>query len=471
MKKLHKDRKGIKNRLIAFMGIAVAAMLIWLSITVLEGKPPAIQVETASSHIGTARDISGTISDSGTGLRSISITIEKEGQKHVLYEKTFAGDGLIPGVPRGRTIHEAPFKERIDPEKINISDGKAVLRIEARDYSWRGWWHGNPGRFEKPIVIDTRAPQIEVMSQSHNIRQGGSGLVIYRVSEADTRSGVQIGDHFFPGYSGCFDDQNVMVAFFALDYRQGRGTDMVVTAEDQAGNSSKAGFYHYIIPRKFKKDLIPISDRFLDHKMPEFESKELKKDRMSPLEQFLVVNRKLREENSRRILAVGAQSDPVLYWQGAFLRLPRAATRATFADERSYQHNGKIIDRQTHLGIDLASLRKSPVPAANSGRVAFTEDVGIYGKTVVIDHGFGVFSTYSHLSQMAVKAGDKVAKGDIIGKTGQTGMAGGDHLHYGMFINHLFVNPLEWWDAEWIKNNITSKIEAVKAELGKEKSS
>jgi murein DD-endopeptidase MepM/ murein hydrolase activator NlpD len=108
-------------------------------------------------------------------------------------------------------------------------------------------------------------------------------------------------------------------------------------------------------------------------------------------------------------------------------------------------------------------VSNSPVPAANDGLVAFAQPVGIYGKTVVLDHGFGLFSMYSHLSQIAVKTGDRVSKGDTLGRTGSTGMAGGDHLHFSMLINDTFVNPVEWWDKKWIENNVTSKIDWAKS--------
>jgi murein DD-endopeptidase MepM/ murein hydrolase activator NlpD len=117
------------------------------------------------------------------------------------------------------------------------------------------------------------------------------------------------------------------------------------------------------------------------------------------------------------------------------------------------------------MGIDLASLVNSPVPAANSGVVVFAEPLGIYGRTVIIDHGFGLFSMYSHLSFIAVKAGDSVSKGGNVGRTGSTGMAGGDHLHFSMLINDTFVNPVEWWDKKWIQNNVWSKIEQVQSSL------
>jgi len=145
------------------------------------------------------------------------------------------------------------------------------------------------------------------------------------------------------------------------------------------------------------------------------------------------------------------------------LRLPNSARKASFADHRSYKYNGRVIDQQVHLGIDLASVAHSPVPAANSGKVVFTGDLGIYGKIVVIDHGFGLFSSYSHLSAFEVKQGQVVRKGDVVGRTGSTGLAGGDHLHFGMLVHNTIVEPVEWWDAAWIKNNISGKIKAINA--------
>ncbi|WP_172683796.1 M23 family metallopeptidase [Desulfosarcina cetonica] len=77
---------------------------------------------------------------------------------------------------------------------------------------------------------------------------------------------------------------------------------------------------------------------------------------------------------------------------------------------------------------------------------------------MVLDHGFGLFSLYGHLSAIDVTVGTVVEKGQILGRTGMTGMAGGDHLHYAMLIHQTFVNPVEWWDEAWIKNNISAKI-------------
>jgi len=72
-----------------------------------------------------------------------------------------------------------------------------------------------------------------------------------------------------------------------------------------------------------------------------------------------------------------------------------------------------------------------------------------------------LFSMYAHLNRSDVSEGQQMSKGDVLGRTGSTGLAGGDHLHFSMLVHNTFVNPVEWWDAAWIKNNILSKIEAV----------
>ncbi len=169
----------------------------------------------------------------------------------------------------------------------------------------------------------------------------------------------------------------------------------------------------------------------------------------------------MRRENYARLQEIVGRSDDRRHWADTFVRLPRAANRAMFADHRVYRYKGAEIDRQIHMGVDLASLANSPVPAANTGRVAFAGDLGIYGLTVVLDHGLGLFSMYSHLSRIDVGTEAMVARGDVLGLTGITGLAGGDHLHFSILVRDTFVNPIEWWDDQWIRHNITDRIEAL----------
>jgi len=270
---------------------------------------------------------------------------------------------------------------------------------------------------------------------------------------------------------GYFSDPLVYLTYIALGYQQGRDTDIRVRAVDPAGNSSESSFYYHIRRKTFRKDKINISDGFLNRKIPEFSSQISPGASKSPVDKFLEINRDVRKANFYKIAAACQNPDPRMHWQGSFLRLPKSATRARFADHRTYFYKGNQIDQQVHLGIDLASVANSPVPASNAGVVALASasgGLGIYGKTVILDHGYGLFSMYSHLSQIAVKAGDRVARGDKLGRTGSTGMAGGDHLHFSMLINDTFVNPVEWWDVKWIQNNVTSKIEWAQSFTRKE---
>jgi murein DD-endopeptidase MepM/ murein hydrolase activator NlpD len=335
------------------------------------------------------------------------------------------------------------------------------LRLSVWDFSWRGWWQGNQVYLEKNLTIDTQPPEIEMISTVHNLSQGGAGLVIYRTSENCRLTGVQVGDNFFPAHAGYYKDPLIRLAFIGLGYRQGAGTRIWIKAVDEAQNSAKTGVKHYIRKKVFKKDNIRISDRFLNSKVPEFENTIALDSSGSLVDKFLKINRDLRKANYQQISELTQTTATTKRWKGKFLRMPGAANQAGFADHRTYKYNGEIIDRQVHLGLDLAAVAHAPVPAANSGVVAFSGPLGIYGKTVLIDHGFGLFSMYAHLNRSDVSKGQKLSKGDILGRTGSTGLAGGDHLHFSILIHNTFVNPIEWWDAAWIKNNILAKIEAV----------
>jgi murein DD-endopeptidase MepM/ murein hydrolase activator NlpD len=214
--------------------------------------------------------------------------------------------------------------------------------------------------------------------------------------------------------------------------------------------------------KRWKADKIKLGDDFFNKKMQEFQdiNPELKNIN-NPLEVFLKINQDERGKNARLIQEVCSRTQPERLWQGAFMRLPNSKPMAAFADHRSYIYQNREIDKQVHLGQDLASLKKAEVPAANTGVVAFTGPLGIYGKSVILDHGWGLFSLYSHLSEIKAEKGQKLNKGDILGRTGETGMAGGDHLHFSIMVQGKFVDPLEWFDPHWIKDQVNRQLASV----------
>lgn len=448
-------------------GAAASGILLavaWGVVFFLEGEKPQLEIDLATPAIGISRQLSVSVADHKSGLRKLWIGIYKDGKETTLLEETYPGGWLSHA---GRTFERA-LDLTIEPRKLGLSDGEALLRMVVRDFSLRAFGHGNKTYIEKAIHIDTVPPDIDVLSKVHNLSLGGTGLAIYRLSEACPVSGVVVNDKLFPGYAGYFKDPTVHMAFLGLSFDDPGNTDLFIQAVDAAGNVSKKGFYHYIRKVRPQKDDIRLSDRFLQSKMPEFESEVPAERQTSLLDRFLYVNGAMRQANAEAIAALTRRSENVMYWKDAFVRMPQTARQSSFADRRTYWYNGKIVDRQNHMGIDLAAVAHATIPAANHGKVVFNGTIGIYGKTIIVDHGFGLFSLYSHLSSTAVETGQEVSKGEPLGRTGMTGMAGGDHLHFSMIVGDTFVNPVEWWDAAWIRNNITDKIAAVEDYLRSE---
>jgi len=307
--------------------------------------------------------------------------------------------------------------------------------------------------------LDTKPLEVSIESIAHNINQGGAGLVVYTVSKEVEKTGVVFGDQFYPGYR---QGGNYYACLFPCPYDMDTGKFVPkVMAVDRAGNERLVGINYHLIARSFSTDRIDLKDAFLEKIAAEFKAKFPQAG--TPLEIFLKANRDQRQQDRKAIADYGRKTSPTPLWQGPFLRMPNTAPLGGFAQARTYIYQGKEVDRQTHLGFDLASVAHADVPAANRGTVVFAGDFGIYGQCIIIDHGLGLQSIYGHLSRIGVKPGETVEKGQIIGSTGATGMAGGDHLHFETVISGQSVNPVEWWDPHWMKNNVTDKLALIKA--------
>jgi murein DD-endopeptidase MepM/ murein hydrolase activator NlpD len=231
-------------------------------------------------------------------------------------------------------------------------------------------------------------------------------------------------------------------------------------AEDDAGNRVEQPFLDIFKTMPPRSDTIRLSDRFFDRVVPAIASQTPGFDSSgSLLDQYLRINGELRQAELDRVAALSLSSVPEILWSGAFVQMANSSLEANFAEQRSYIYEGREVDRQTHLGLDLASTARAPVPAPNSGRVVFAGWMSLYGNAVIIDHGYGLLSLCGHLSAVSVAEGDRVAKGDIVGSSGATGLAGGDHLHLEIFVHGQSVDPLEWLDAKWIQDRIGTKLQ------------
>ena len=418
--------------------LVVIGVGIVLKLTKLESGKPWVRLSGEAAVLGP--ELIFQAGDAKSGLDTLRVEAVQAGKSAELWS------GSLPPSTR-----ETEQKISLRPLPAGLSDGEVLIRITAEDRSWNG---GNVTVFEKKMIIDTKPPRLTVLGGPHYVNQGGAGCVAFTSDEPPASSGIRVGESEFAGFP---QDSGRIVTFFAL----GQGVPADVTfqavAADAVGNRSSAAFRPNIKKKAFKRDKIEVSDRFLADILPYFKDRD-QSLKGSDLEIYLTLNRDQRAKDAERIKAVCRETSPKMLWSGAFLRLPNSKPMAGFGDERTYMYGGKEIDKQTHLGVDLASLAQSRVPAANTGRVAFAGSLGIYGETVILDHGLGVFSLYGHLSRIDVQAGQEAARGAVIGLTGSTGMAGGDHLHFAMIVQGVFVNPVEWWDEHWIRDNVALKL-------------
>jgi len=438
--------------------LIVAGLLCWFLMTIFESEKPQIQLAPLPKFLTEKQEVALTVVDMKRGIRRIEACVKQAGRTITVFEKAFPFEGLL----NREGTHRLETRFPVDPSKLNLAQGRVDLCVSVWDYSRRGGGDGNLSIFEHPMTVDTIPPSIRTLSRLNYINVGGSGLVVYQTTSDATRSGLFVNDTFFPGFPAAEGSEEGMhVCYFGIPLDIKGNPETYLWAEDGAGNHSRGIFHCHIRQKRFRTDKINITDRFLEQILPYFSS-YLSSVEGQEITKFLKINQDLRRENALTFYNMRTKTSPERLWEGVWLRLKNAANMARFGDHRVYYYGGEKVDEQTHMGVDLASLANSEVRAANDGRVIFAENLGIYGQTVVLDHGQGLASTYSHLSSISVQMGQDVKKDEVIGVTGQTGLAGGDHLHFGVMVNGLFVNPIEWWDSHWIEDNITRKLDMLK---------
>jgi murein DD-endopeptidase MepM/ murein hydrolase activator NlpD len=427
-----------------------------------EGQPPSARFDRDFKALGRSPSLFLAVEDVGTGLRSVSVTLRQKDQSIPLVEQEYPGPSSLTVWKTGVQKSASFDLGKLIKEKYEIREGPASLYITASDYALRNFFRGNQKRLQRDFVFDIYPPRLEVLSGQHYINQGGSDCVVYRVSADAEISGVQAGPHFFPGFSAGIPDPNTKFSLFAFAYNIPADSPLKIVARDAAGNEASAGFWYKLFPKKFRSSKMKIEDSFLQKVVPDIisHSPEIK-DEGELVKTFVEINSKLRELNHATIAQLCTKSTPHFLWEGAFLQLSNSKVESLFADHRTYYYQGKKIDQQDHVGFDLSVVQQYPIEASNDGMVVYADYFGIYGNCVMIDHGCGLLSLYGHLSSINVKVGQHVKKKEVLGRSGATGLAGGDHLHFGLFLQGVPVNPTEWWDGKWIKDHVLDRIKAA----------
>ena len=440
--------------------IAAIGILGWKAFS---HEAPVIRFSTQVKGIGKQTTIPFTVQDNEHSLKTVSVQVQQGDRQ---FSVPFSSEiRNAPSPPwwklwAKRAPSVGDFKAQIGHQSIpDLKEGRATLEIVATNNSWGRFFRG--GRSEIKLVLPVRfhPPQIAVLTPQVYVNQGGCDLVLFKVTPGTAESGIEVGPYFFRSWPVKKSLPDTRMCLFAYPYNLDPKTPAQIVARDDAGNQTVSNFNYKVFPQKFRDGKINLSDSFMERVVPPIMSNNPDmQDQGSLLKNYLTINQHLRLIESQLLVAYSQKTAPEFLWTQAFLRYPNSKVEAHFADFRTYLYNGQVVDHETHLGYDLASTAHAPVPAANDGIVVFAKFFGIYGNAVLIDHGCGLQTLYGHLSSIAVKPGEHVTRGQIIGHSGETGLAGGDHLHFSVVLDGVFVDPLEWWDPHWIHDRITAKL-------------
>jgi murein DD-endopeptidase MepM/ murein hydrolase activator NlpD len=442
-------------------GVVLFGCAALLAVLRGEGSPPQISAPESAVVGLEPTAISIDLDDVGAGLRQVRVVLAHAGGEVTLLDEHYAGNWLMGGSPPQTQLRlEVP----VNAAAVENLGDEAILRITASDWSLRGLFGGNQVDFEVRVTIDLVPPRIQVASGLTYVTRGGAGAVVYKVSEPTREDGVRVGEATFRGYpivpangAGDVAPAGDRIALFAVPVDGPPKPVVRVFARDAAGNRATAEWPAVVKERVLPEAQVTLPPSFMSGVVRGL-AQELAIKGGNPAAKFHKINTDVRRANELEIRRTLSESAPEPLWNGAFEQMRNSRVTSRFGEKRRYFVNGTEVSKAWHLGYDLASTKASPITAANAGRVVFARNLGIYGNCVLIDHGLGLASLYGHLSRIDVAVGDRVAKGDRLGLSGMTGLAGGDHLHFAILVGDSYVDPLEWWDPKWVRTHIEDRL-------------
>ena len=432
--------------IIAILVLLVAAPLALL---MLYSAAPALDLPAGITTLGAQTPISVAVK-APHGLRSASAYVEQAGTRYKAWETSQSARRILwQRHVADSTLHFVTGSQAIP----QLKEGKATLVIEAVSNDFRA----ATARVEREVTVVLRPPSLSIDSDQHYLYLGMADLVTFNVSGSSTESGVRVGNEKFRswplpgGKPGLF-------ALYAFPWNTPPGTEPLVYATNGAGNQV-TGQMVIRFPKKeqpvYRTRDLEINEQFLQKVINELDPA----GSGDPLARFLKVNGEMRRSNNQTLRDLRLKTEPRFLWSQPFRQQRNSKVEAHFADVRNYIYQDKKVDQQVHLGYDLSITQHVGVEASNDGKVVYAAPLGIYGNCVVVDHGYGLQTIYGHMSEIAVREGEAVKRGQVLGRSGMTGMAGGDHIHFSMQLDGVQIDPKEWWDAHWIKDHITSRVD------------
>lgn len=395
----------------------------------------------------------------------VKITDESGIKNYRLYMVIEGNRTLMENITLEKPLQEVNFA--IQPPK-NAMFGREKLvefEIESTDTSFWNFLAGNSAKKSITAVIDTKRPLLQIIAHSYKITKGGSALVIFKAQdEFLERLEISNGEDSFTPQP--FYKEGYYASLITWPVGN-ESFNAKITATDSAGNHAITNVNFYRLNKTYRTSNLQLKDSFIEGKIAslieEIEERPLVSFG-SKVEMFKYINEEVRAQNEAVIAEVGKTPSALVAHEFAplpFYPLRNGAAVASFGDHRFFHYEGERVSESYHLGLDLASVQNAPILSTNGGRVVFTGFLGIYGNTVVVDHGLGLMTLYAHMSEINVQKGDMIAPQSVLGKTGVTGLALGDHLHFGIIVQGQEVSCVEWMDAKWIKLNITDIIQSA----------
>lgn len=431
-----------------FLISLVVVVVLPLVLLVALSETPVVRLDASATTIGRATPLSIEVSDPH-GIRRVAVSIEQNGASYRADEITQPARRIFwrRGVP------DSVLKVVTGTKSVpQLKDGTARLVIEASSDDFLG----KTTRVERGVMVVTQPPTLTVDSDEHYLYLGMADLVTFNVGGSWTEAGVRVGNQTFRGWP-MPDGKPGLFSLFAFAWNMPAATVPVVYATSAAGNEVSASMA-FQFPKK-EQPKYRVRDLQLDDRFMEKVTSELDPNGSGDLvARFVKINGEMRRANNKTLSDLRLKTEPRFLWSEPFLQQHNSKVESSFADVRNYIYHGKKIDQQVHLGYDLSITQHVGVEASNDGRVIYAAPLGIYGNCIVLDHGYGLQTIYGHLSEIAVHEGEMVKRGQIMGKSGQTGMAGGDHIHFSMQLEGVQIDPKEWWDSHWIKDHIAKRV-------------
>ena len=429
-------------RKVIFFAVPARGILVAIAGVFTRSATPVVDVPSSITTLGQATPVTVQVHDP-RGVRKITAMVEQNGASYAVGATTQTSKATDSNWTFTAGVKAAP----------QLKDGAAKLIVEATSNDLLG----NKARVERDVTVVTRPPSLSVDSDQHYLYLGMADLGTFDVSGGWTAAGVRVGDQTYRswpmpgGKPGLF-------SLFAFAWNMPPGTAPVVYASVGAGNDVTSPMV-FQFPKKeqphYTTHDLQVSDAFMQKVVNELDPN----GSGDPVARFVKINSEMRRANNKTLADLRFKTAEKFLWSQPFARQTHSQAEATFADLRNYIYHGKKIDQQVHLGYDLAVTQHVGVEASNDGQIVYAAPLGIYGNCVVVDHGYGLQTIYGHMSQIDVHVGDTVKRGQVMGRSGMTGMAGGDHIHFAMQLDGVQIDPKEWWDPHWIHDHIARRVD------------